>query len=473
MDTLRNFIAGQWSTSESTEAITRCDPSTGELVAVVPAGSVKDVDLAVSAAHRAQRPWAERSVDERVAWIAAAADTLTSHVTELATIEAREMGKPIPVGESFIRTGIDALRSSAVAALDYPFTAHVKTGDDGLVTTVVRKPLGVVAVIVPWNFTVTQVLIAIGPLLAAGNTVVIKPSEKATPSAVRMIELLDFPAGVVNLVLGDSRAGAPLVEHPLVRLVHFTGSVRSGRSVGSAAGADLKRAMLELGGNDPVIVDADVDVMDVAQRVALGSFVNSGQICTSMERIYVHRDVAEPFIEALVENARAHTLGPATEPDTVLGPMVDDDQRAIVHRQITDAVEKGARLLVGGKVVDGPGFFYPATVLVDVDHTMAVMTEETFGPVAAVQVVDSFDEALMLAADSDYGLAMTVYTRSVDHISRAQQINTGVLWVNEWQGGDFSRLMEPAGNSGFGATGGHLAYDAATRPMAVHIAVTQ
>jgi acyl-CoA reductase-like NAD-dependent aldehyde dehydrogenase len=468
METLRNLIGGKWVESASTERIDAVNPSTGALYSQLPGGSALDVDHAVTAARQAQPAWAMRPLENRIEVLLDAAARLEAHVEELAELEALEMGKPLAVGETFIRLGIAMFKMSVEDARSYSFEGEVKRDSAG-VTLVVRKPIGVAAVIVPWNFTVAQILVSVGALLTAGNAIVVKPSEKSTHSAVRVFEILGLPDGVANLVLGDCRAGDPLARHDDINLVRFTGSVATGRAVASAAGNGLRRAILELGGKDPVVIDEDVDPVAVAEQVAYGAFVNSGQICTSMERIYVHRNIAEPFVAALTELAHQQVLGDATSPATVMGPMVDDGQRTVVHSHVLDAVAKGAKVLVGGEIDPRPGFFYPATVLVDATEDMDVMQAETFGPVAAVQVVDSYEEGLRQAALTEYGLAMTVFTHTEEHIELAKQVPTGTLWINQWQGGDFGRHTEPAGSSGFGATGGRLSYDVATRPMAVHL----
>jgi len=460
---MRNLIGGRWRDSAGATLLDLTDPATEEIIGSFPAGCAEDVDRAVEAAARAQPAWAALSVAERVERIQAWADVIAEHAAELAELERREMGKPVAIGQSFIEGAAAGLKFAAGEALSYGFERIVSAPDGGS-TRILRRPLGVTAVITPWNFPVPMVLGALGPLLAAGNTVVVKPSEKSPLSTVRLFELLDLPDGVVNLVLGDHRAGKPLAEHENVQLVHFTGSVGSGRQVGAGAGRMLHRTVLELGGKDPVVVDADVDPVATAAAVAFGAFVNTGQICTSMERIYVHRDIAEPFIEALVEAARDYPVG------TALGPLVDGRQRDIVRRHVEDAVERGAKVRIGGEVPDGKGFFYPATVLTNVDDSMLVMTEETFGPLAPVMVVDSFEDGIEAASRSRFGLAATVYTNNPDHIAAAARIPAGVTWMNQWQGGGPERLYEPAGESGMGATGATAAYDAATRPASIHIA---
>ncbi|MBT2233426.1 aldehyde dehydrogenase [Nonomuraea sp. NEAU-A123] len=463
MKTLQNLIGGIWEDSRGDAFHEVINPATEEVVARCPSGSPEDVRQAVDAAVQAQPAWAALPVAERVELLSRWADTIADHAEELAEIECREMGKPVALGRTFIAGAAQGFKAAVAEALDYRFEETVTDG-----TTILRRPLGATAVIVPWNFPVPMALGALGPLLAAGNTVVLKPSERSPMSAVRLLELMELPPGVVNLVLGDSRAGAPLVADERIGLVHFTGSVEAGRRVGAESGALLHRSILELGGKDPVVVDAGVDPVATAAAVAFGAFVNTGQICTSMERIYVHRDIAEEFVDALVDVAGTFALGDGHDESTVLGPLVDRRQRDIVVRHVNDAVERGATVRTGGTVPEGNGFFYPATVLTGVDDSMLVMTEETFGPLAPVTVVSSFEEGLEKAAGTRFGLAATVYTNDPAHMLAARDIPAGVVWVNQWQGGGPERLYEPAGDSGMGATGSRAAYDAATRPVSIH-----
>ncbi|SFN37656.1 Acyl-CoA reductase [Pseudonocardia ammonioxydans] len=469
--TLQNYIGGRREDSAAGAFGDLVDPASGELVARRPVGCAEDVDRAVAAATAAQPGWAAVSSDERIGRLERVADTVATHAGELAELQCREMGKPVGLGRTFIENGVAMLRGALADARSYPFdtvTAH----DDGSSSRVLRHPLGVTAVITPWNFPVLTVLIAIGPLLAAGNTVVLKPSERSPLSTGRLVELLDLPAGVLNLVHGDRRAGAPLSSHPDVGLVRFTGSVAAGREVGASTGRGLHRALLELGGKDPVVVDAGVDPVATAHAVAFGAFMNSGQICTSMERIYVHRDVAEEFVSALCAAAAGYTTGDGRDEQTVLGPLVDRRQRELVEQQVADAVARGATIRAGGTTPSGPGCFYPATVLTDVDDAMLVMTEETFGPVAPVQVVESWEDGLARASRSAFGLAATVYTHDPAHAAEAASIPAAVTWVNQWQGGGAGMVCEPARDSGMGATGGHATYDAATRPSTVYVAAS-
>jgi succinate-semialdehyde dehydrogenase/glutarate-semialdehyde dehydrogenase len=457
--------------SIDTETLPVVSPWTEEVIARIPVGSAEDVDAAVRSAAAAQYGWALLTRDARFALLAGVADAVEAHVAELAQIESVEMGKPIPLAEQFIRAGIAGWRQSLDVAHAYPFVADVTMPGEPGQTVVERRAVGVVGLIIPWNFTVASILGSLLPLLAAGNTVVLKPSEKSPLSAARFVELLGLPSGVVNLVLGDARAGQPLAAHDDVALLHFTGSVEVGRAVGIAAASRLKRSVLELGGNDPVIVDAGVDVAATAEAVAMSTFINSGQICTSSERIYVHRDVAEEFITALVEAAESYPL--AVDRDgTGLGPLVDAQQRAHVHAHVAEAVELGATVRCGGEIPEGRGFGYPATVLTGVTAQMRVMREETFGPIAPVVVVDSFDEAVELANGTGFGLAATVYTHDLSHQDRASDIHAAMIWINGWQQGGVNAIGEPWGLSGVGAAGSTADFDAATRPVSLLRAAT-
>nr|WP_296770781.1 aldehyde dehydrogenase family protein [Rhodococcus sp. (in: high G+C Gram-positive bacteria)] len=469
MKILQNLINGVWQDPRVNTLLDVVNPATEEVIAQFGCGSADDVDRAVDAAVDAQAGWAALPVAQRIEHLSGWAEAIAEHAEELAELECREMGKPVVLGRTFIDGAVQGFRVAAEEALAYPFVEDIP-GPDGSNTTIVRNPVGAAAVITPWNFPVPMVLGALGPILAAGNTVVVKPSERSPMSTTRLFELSTLPPGVANLLLGDSRAGAPLTEHNRIRLVHFTGSVDAGRRIGSETGGRLCRSILELGGKDPVVVDGGVDPVAVAGAVAFGAFANTGQICTSMERIYVHQEVAEAFVEALTEAASSYALGDGHDAGTVLGPLVDERQRTIVHEHVTDAVAGGAQIRCGGEIPEGKGFFYPATVLTDVDDSMRVMTEETFGPVAPVVVVSSFEEGIERAGGSRFALGATVYTNDPAHAAAAAAIPAGVTWINQWQGGGPERLYEPAGDSGMGATGARAAYDAATRPATIHTA---
>jgi acyl-CoA reductase-like NAD-dependent aldehyde dehydrogenase len=328
----------------------------------------------------------------------------------------------------------------------------------------VHEPRGVVALLVPWNDPVAIAGGQIGASLAAGNTVVFKPSEKTPLSAIRLVELVaeELPSGVLNLLLGDARAGAPLVSHPEVDLVMHTGSVATGQAIGRECARLFKKALLELGGKDALIVDEGVDPAWAADQAATGAFANAGQICTSVERIYVHEAVAEPFMDALVERAGAMEIG----------PLIDERQREAVHSHVLDAVSHGAAVRAGGELPngDGRGFFYPPTVVLARDDDTVLFREETFGPVAAVRVVESFDEAIERANDSDYGLAGTVLTASEHNAERAwRELGVGTVKVNAVFGGAPGGAAQPRKRSGTGFGYGPELLDEMTVTKVVHV----
>jgi acyl-CoA reductase-like NAD-dependent aldehyde dehydrogenase len=342
----------------------------------------------------------------------------------------------------------------------------------GAADAMIRVSRGVAALCLPWNDPVAIACAQIAANLAVGNTVVCKPSEKTPLATAEVIRLLneELPAGVLQLAVGDGALGAALAAHPGVDVVVHVGSVTTGRSVATACAARGAKAVLELGGKDPMIVDAGVDPVWAAGQAAIGCFANAGQICTSVERIYVHADVADAFVDELVSRAKALRLGPGTDPGTEMGPMIDEGQRAVVDRHVRAAVDAGAELRCGGAPVEGTGAYYPPTVLIGVGPGMAVVEEETFGPVAAVQVVASFDEALALADATPYGLAAVVLTADMAHAQRAtRELSVGTVKVNAALGGAPGGAATPHGASGDGFGYGPELLDELTRVRVVHV----
>lgn len=465
MDAARIFVDGRWLASASQETIEVRNPTTSEVAGVIPAGCAADSEAAVTAARRAQPSWAALPAGERADVIEAAVDAVRPYAEELARLQAIEMGQPIARAREYTAAALDAVAGAADASRTFAWATDLD-GNEGSTTRVIRHPYGVGALVMPWNFPLLVGAESLGGLLATGNTVVFKPSERSPLSAIRLVELLDLPPGVLNLVLGDVRSGAPLMEHPDVGIAVLTGSTAAGRAVAAASAAHLRPALLELGGKDPVIVDDTVDPQWAAEQVAHGAFLNTGQICTSMERIYVLDTVAEEFTDALVAQALALKVGDPMSDDTDLGPLVDERQRRVVAEQVDAAIAQGARALTGGAVPEGPATFYPPTVLVDVTDDMAIMREETFGPVAPIRAVATFDEALALARDSRYGLAATILSKDPEHIAAATTIPAAIVWVNEWWGGAEGMAYEPAKSSGVGVLDGLTSF---TTPRVVHV----
>src|SRR4051812_30906010 len=442
----------------ATATIAVLDPSTGEEIGAIPAGDAAAADAAVRAARAAQPGWARRPAAERGELLKAAAARARAHADELAALVSRENGRPLDESRGGVDAGIGAIEQ--YAELGPLHRGRSLNGAPNATDLMVHEPRGVAALLVPWNDPIAIAGGQLGACLATGNTVVLKPSEKTPLSTIRLVELLDLEPGVLELLLGDERAGRPLAAHPEVDLVIHTGSIATGRELAALTARDLRKALLELGGKDPLVVDAGVDAAWAAEQAAVGAFANAGQLCTSVERIYVHESVAEPFAAALVARAE----------QTTIGPLIDAGQRDIVHRHVTEAVAGGAELRTGGAPGDGPGFFYPPTVLTGCTPDIAVMREETFGPVAAVRAVGSFDAALREANATEYGLAATVLTPSMAHAQSAwRELRAGTVKVNAVWGGAPGGAAQPQGASGTGFGYGPELLDEVTLTKVVHL----
>lgn len=460
---LKHFIGGEWVGSSDATLLTANDPTDNSVVASFPAGSTADADAAVAAARAAQPAWAALSMEERIAQLTTFIDAVSERVDAMAEWERREMGKPVAVGAQFIHGSIAGFRATLESAATYAMEERIPAPNG---TTMIRREArGVIAEIVPWNFNIAQILGGLASLLVVGNTVIIKPSEKSTPSTIELFNANTLPAGVLNLLLGDSRSGAPLAAHTDIDGVLFTGSVATGRKIAAVAGENLNPVTLELGGKDAAVVDADVNIPEVAANVAFGGLLNSGQICASIERLYVHEEIADEFISELLQAVKAFEPGGPME----LGPLADDSQRTIVHTHVQDALAKGARALIGGELPDGPGYYYPITLLEDVTPDMLVETTETFGPVIAITRVSSFQEGIEKASASEYGLMATAYSNTPEHIEAAFELPVGYLCINGWQGTAGIRLAEPHGVSGLGTVGNIRSLDNATRVRTIFV----
>jgi len=455
--------------TRATHSLDVLDPATGEAVGRVPAGSPEAVDAAVRAARAAQPAWARTAPADRAAALKEAARRLRAHAEELAALQTREGGKPLGDSLGGVEAGIGAIEQ--YAELGPLHRGRSLQGGWEAADLMVHEPRGVVALLVPWNDPIAIACGQIAAALVTGNAVVYKPSEKTPLSGARLVELLDLGA-VLALLHGDARAGRPLAAHPGVDLVIHTGTVQTGREVMAACVDRVGKALVELGGKDAMIVDAGVDPEWAAGQAATGAFANAGQICTSVERIYVHRDVAEPFVAALTRRAEALTVGPGTDPGTDMGPLIDAAQRDWVHDQVEDACRNGAELRTGGRVPDGPGCFYPPTVLVGPSGDAPVIAQETFGPVAAIRVVDSFEDGLEEANRGEYGLAAVVLTPSHAHAQRAwRELEVGTVKVNAVFGGAPGGAAEPRRHSGQGFGYGPELLDEVTHTKVVHLGV--
>lgn len=447
------------------DVLTIRDPRTGDVAGRFPAARPEDVARAVEKARDAGSAWSATPPAERGKLLRAAAAALGGAAAELADINARETGRPAEEALAGVAAGVSTLEQ--YAELGPVHRGLSLRGNLLAADYTVAEPRGVAVLLTPWNDPVAVACGLIGAALVTGNTAVHKPSERCPGVGERLGKVLAsvFPPGVLLTLTGGSDVGALLTQQATVDVFAHVGSSDTGALIARAAVASGAHVIRENGGNDPLLVDEGVDPGWAAEQAAIGAFSNSGQICTSVERIYVHRAVAVQFCEALAEQARKRNRAGG------IAPLVDTRLREAVHRHVAEAVRLGARAAVGGAVPDGPGAFYPATVLLDCTDTMDVMAEETFGPVAPVRVVDSFDEGLEFAAAGRYGLAATVLTGSIAHAQRAIAVlPVGTVKVNEVFGGAPGGSAQPRGESGHGFGYGPELMDEFTRVKVVHIA---
>jgi acyl-CoA reductase-like NAD-dependent aldehyde dehydrogenase len=462
--------AGKGKAACMADSLQVLDPFDGSLVGELPVAATEEIDQAVATAGKAFGAWARTTAVERGTLLAAAADRVAARADELASWTTREMGKPIADARGGVVAGIGTLRQ--YAQLGPLHRGASLQGGWGSTDLMVFEPRGVVAVITPWNDPVAVPCGLIGAALAVGNTVVFKPSERTPHTGLALAEALSeaLPPGVLMVVVGDAGAGAALASSAQVDVVAHVGSTAAGRAIRAATVTNATKLLLENGGNDALVVDSGVDPEWAAAQAALGAFANAGQICVAVERIYVVEDIAEAFLQALVRRAEQLVPGSGMAATTTLGPLVDARHRAAVHAQVADSVARGAQTLTGGQIPEGPGTFYPATVLVGCTEDMAVMREETFGPVAPVCVVPTWDAALVAARASSYGLAASVLTSSMAHAQEAWRVlPVGTVKINAVFGGAPGGSAEPRRSSGTGFGYGPELLDEMTTTKVVHI----
>jgi acyl-CoA reductase-like NAD-dependent aldehyde dehydrogenase len=409
------------------------DPSSGLVAALVGTATPEQVDDAAAAAARAWPAWRDAPQEDRSTRLHAIAGVLEERRGDLADVLTLDTGRPRTRNLLYVDFAASVLRQYAeLARMDAG--RLIPANDPGGLAMVARVPYGVVACLVPWNYPLDLLVFKVAPALAVGNTVVAKGAEETTLSTLALADVFapHLPAGVVNLVAGGRGVGEALVEHPGVDMVAFTGSTAAGRAIGARCAELTKPAHLELGGKDPAIVFPDAGVDVAARGVVWASMLNAGQVCTSTERCYVDAPRYDEFVEAAAAITDRLVLGDPAEATTQVGPMRSAAGRARVERHLADATGKGAKVVVGGSPIDRDGFFFQPTVVRDVDHTMLLMREETFGPVLPIMPYDDIDEAFRLAADTPYGLGASIYTRDASLVERAmRELRVGGLWVND------------------------------------------
>jgi acyl-CoA reductase-like NAD-dependent aldehyde dehydrogenase len=460
----RQYIGGEWTDAAEGGTFDVKGPFTGETVATAPAGGADDAARAIEAAAAAFPAWAATPPAVRQGVFLKAADVLESRSDEIVAALARETGATFGFG-MFQMHFVPGLFRQA-AALPYQPIGTVIPSDTGAFSMGIRKPVGVVAAIAPWNAALILSARSIAAPLALGNTVVLKPSE-LSPWAGGLLwgEIFaeaGLPEGVLNIVTHAPGAAGPIgdafTSHPAVRRINFTGSTATGRRLAEAAGKNLKRVVLELGGYNPLIVLADAELDYAVNAAAFGAFLHQGQICMSARKVLVERPIADEFTRRLADKAKTLKAGDPNEHDTIIGPLINADAVAMVKGRVDEAVVKGAKVLAGG---DAVGNCYRATVVTDVPADSELATHETFGPVLAVEVVDSADEAVARANATAYGLAAGIITSDVDRgLALAQQVEAGIVHVNDQPVGDEPQM--PFGgvkDSGWGRFGGQAAID--------------
>ncbi|MFI7494487.1 aldehyde dehydrogenase family protein [Kocuria sp. M4R2S49] len=431
---------------------TLLDPATGEVVGRAPQHTLTDLETAVTAARTAQPEWAARGHAERSALLNAAADAVEANAEALAELLSREQGKPLNGAGARFEVGACAAWLRATAALE--LETETLVDEEGTKAELRYRPLGVVGAIGPWNWPMMIHTWQIAPSLRMGNTVVVKPSGYTPLSVLALVEVINqvLPADVLRVVTGDREIGERLVAHPGVDKIMFTGSTPAGKAIIRNSADNVKRLTMELGGNDAGIVLPDVDPQSIAETLFWGAFINTGQTCAALKRLYVHADVYDAVCEALTEIAAAMPMGPGLDENNVLGPLQNQAQYDVVADLVEKAKAGGGRVLIGGNPEAGkPGFFYPATLVADLDNDNPLVAEEQFGPALPIVKYTDLEEAIKMANSLEVGLGASVWSADPAKAREvAARIEAGTVWINKHGNVDPRIPFGGAKQSGYG-----------------------